>query len=294
MTAHMLHEEMICALQWYADNGVEDILQDEVIDRTKAEEISVSAMLAEAGVAPSAQNPARGAPPPPQSMQQNLSAPPAFLGMSEARSEAVKLAKAANTLEELKKAIAEFEGIAIKKTATNMVFGDGHPNADIMLIGEAPGADEDRAGKPFAGSNGQLLDKILSCIDLARHHEDASKAVYLTNVLNWRPPGNRSPNEAEIAVSLPFLERHIQIVKPKILILCGGVAGKSLLNSDKSISRLRKTWHGYTTVTQEIAEQGNEISAIATYLPSDLLSTPIHKKSVWADMLELQKKIKLM
>src|SRR5262249_53996513 len=121
-------------------------------------------------------------------------APPvasSLLGKSDARSEAIKLAAEASTLEELREAIASFDGLAIRKTATNMVFSDGNPKSPVMLVGEAPGADEDRLGKPFVGVSGQLLDRILKCIDLDRAQEDPDKAIYISNILNWRPPGNR-------------------------------------------------------------------------------------------------------
>ncbi len=282
------HNELMTALEWYVDNGVTDILMDEVIDRT--------ALVEQPPVMPAM--PAQGmgqenTAPLPQGLMPQMppaaSAAPAFLGKSDAREEAVKLAKAASTLEELREAIAEFDGVALKKTATNMVFCDGNREAEIMLIGEAPGADEDRLGKPFVGLSGQLLDRILKCIDIERGSEDPKKSIYISNILNWRPPGNRTPSPAEIEVSLPFIERHIALVQPKILILCGGVAAKSLLASPLSISRLRKNWHDYKPQTEGIGETEG-IQAIATYHPSFLLRTPVQKKAVWADMLMLQEK----
>ena len=160
-----------------------------------------------------------------------------------------------------------------------------------MLVGEAPGADEDRQGKPFVGASGQLLDRILACIGLDRTQEDPLSSVYISNILNWRPPGNRTPNPAEIAVSLPFIERHIQLVKPKILILCGGVSAKALLGRDESISRLRKGWHDYRPQTAQLQNaDAQPIPAIATYHPAYLLRTPAQKRAVWADMLSVQEK----
>lgn len=277
MNCAALQREMITALEWYVDHGVDIAVQDEVFDRTVMPAV------------PSAQQTV-------QSLVQSMaSAPqvaaPAFLGKSDAYEEAVKLAKAANTLEELQKTIQEFDGIALKKTASNMVFADGNPKADIMLIGEAPGADEDRIGKPFMGQSGQLLDRILKSIDLDRNAEDASKAVYLSNVVSWRPPGNRTPAPAEIEVSLPFIERHIQLIEPKMIVLCGGIAAQSLLGNSQSISKLRKAWHDYLPQTQALkTAEGKGIPAIATYHPSYLLRTPQQKKAVWADMLMILKK----
>lgn len=261
------------ALQFYLDHGVDEAMLDEPLDRTALRE-TVKPM-----VAPEREQPTPAKP-----------QPDLLLGKSEARDEAIKLASQCKTLDDLRAAIAEFDGIAIKKTATNMVFCDGNPEADVMLVGEAPGADEDRQGKPFVGVSGQLLDKILKCIDLDRSQEDPSKSIYISNILNWRPPGNRTPSPAEIEVSLPFIERHIQLVQPKILILCGSVSAKALLGSTDSISRLRKRWHEYTPQALDIAAQPTPIASIATYHPAYLLRTPAQKKAVWTDMLSIQAK----
>ena len=263
------------ALQFYIDHGVDGGLLDEPVDRTAPSEAPIA--LAPVKPVSSAPKPA------PESADM-------LLGKSDARIEAVKLAQAAQTLEELRAAIAEFDGIAIKKTATNLVFSDGNAKAPIMIVGEAPGADEDRQGQPFVGVSGQLLDRILGCVGLERTEEDAAKAVYISNILNWRPPGNRTPSPAEIEVSLPFIERHIQLAAPKVLIFCGGVSAKSLLGSGDSISRLRNKWHDYLPQTPEYRDAAQSISAIATYHPAYLLRTPPQKKAVWADMLSLQDK----
>lgn len=274
MSSAALQQEMVQALEWYADHGVNDIWLDEAQDHTKIAEEASSMVKTFYQSKP------------------EEAVPPAFLGKSEAYEEAVKLAAGADTLEDLRQVLADFEGIALKKTATNMVFCDGNPKARVMLVGEAPGADEDRQGKPFVGVSGQLLDKILSCIGLDRNEEDPEKSIYISNILNWRPPGNRTPSPAEIEVSLPFIERHIQLMQPKILILCGGVSAKSLLGRGEGISRLRKTWHEYKPQTKGLEQGGQKnIPAIATYHPSYLLRSPAQKKLVWADMLEISKKL---
>ena len=267
------------ALQFYLDHGVDEALVDAPVDRTKVKEKPAVV----------AKEPAREQTAP---ARQSYATPPqqdVLLGASDARAEAVKLAQAAKTLDELKDAITAFDGIAIKKTATNLVFCDGNPKAEVMLVGEAPGADEDRQGKPFVGVSGQLLDKILACIDLSRSEDDPQKAVYISNILNWRPPGNRTPSPAEIEVSLPFIERHIQLIQPKVLIFCGGGSAKSLLAIGDSISRLRKTWHDYTP--QSLPGEASAIPGIATYHPAYLLRTPAQKKAVWADMLQIKAKL---
>jgi uracil-DNA glycosylase family 4 len=204
----------IAALQWYAAQGVDEALLDRPVDRTalpkmneKVVELTPRATSSEM---PSTRE------------MSSLAIQP----KSELYAQAVALAAAAQNLEQLREAIAQFEGIALKKTATNLVFADGNSNAPIMLVGEAPGADEDRLGKPFVGVSGQLLDKILACIGLDRREEDPAKAVYISNIMNWRPPGNRNPTPGEIELSLPFIERHIQLIKPKLLIMCGGVSAK--------------------------------------------------------------------
>ncbi|MGB4057289.1 MAG: uracil-DNA glycosylase [Alphaproteobacteria bacterium] len=212
------------------------------------------------------------------------------LGKNDARAEAEKIAAQVNTLEELKAAIAAFDGIALKKTATTMVFSDGNPNASIMLVGEAPDADEDRQGTPFVGATGPLLDKILGCIGLSRTDEDSARAVYISNILNWRPPGNRTPSPAEIEVSLPFIEKHIALVRPKLLILCGGIPAQALLQTEQSVSRLRGRWHEYRPSSEFLKLSTGTIPAIVTYHPGSLLRTPAQKRSVWQDMLSLQAK----
>lgn len=276
------------ALQFYADHGVDVAVNDDVVDKTVLKEVPKE-------LPPQNTSAPNRAPNNEQSFaQQAADAPAVMLGRTDAHPKAIELAKAAQTLDELKQAIADFDGISLKRTATNLVFGDGNPNAKIMLIGEAPGTDEDRAGKPFVGVNGALLDKILACIGIDRTEEDLLKSVYLSNIINWRPPGNRTPAPAEIEVSLPFIERHIQLIKPELIIFCGGVAAKALLGSGDSISRLRKTWHDYTPQNAGMADDIKPIPAIVTYAPDYLLRTPVQKKSVWADMLMLNEKRKAL
>ncbi|MGB0718946.1 MAG: uracil-DNA glycosylase [Bdellovibrionales bacterium] len=265
------------ALEFYVDIGVDECLQDEPANRISESQNPRIPEKAEA-------NPVRSEIPRFGDSQ--------ILGKTQAQSQSVQLAQSAQTLEELRTAITDFDGISLKKTATNLVFSDGNPQAHVMIIGEAPGADEDRQGKPFVGVSGQLLDKILRCIDLSRTAGEPEKSVYLTNILNWRPPGNRTPSPAEIAVSLPFIERHIQLIKPKVIILCGGVSAKTMLGSGDSFSKLRKKFHDYTPQTPELQENAAPIPAIATFHPIYLLSTPVQKRAVWQDMLMLQDKLK--
>ncbi|MCB1592882.1 MAG: uracil-DNA glycosylase [Alphaproteobacteria bacterium] len=277
------------ALRWYQEQGVTDALADAPQDATAWLNTPIGAPARSTLPAKNTGSPAPTLTPAVSHENQQ----PAFLGVAEARAEAVRLAAAAQTLEDLKSALENFEGFSIKKTATNLVFADGDPSADIMLVGEAPGADEDRLGRPFVGISGQLLDKILKTIGLDRHAQEHEARIYISNILNWRPPGNRNPAPAEIELALPFIERHIQIAAPKLLLFCGGVSAKALLNAEQGISRLRGRWHPYTPRTSELAGlSSGPIPALAVYHPSYLLRTPAQKKHAWSDMLEIQRKIK--
>lgn len=184
-----------------------------------------------------------------------------------------------STIDELKKAIENFEGCSLKKMALSTVVGDGNPNAKIMFIGEAPGADEDRIGRAFVGKSGQLLDKMLASIGLDRN------SCYICNILPWRPPGNRTPADSEIAVCLPFLRKQIEIVEPDIIFALGGVAVNTLLDNADSISKLRGKWLEYRT------EKGKTVYVMAGYHPAFLLRTPAQKAKAWSDFLRLKKKI---
>lgn len=287
---------LITALQWHIDAGADEAIQDTPNDRTKG-----TAEILQSLKTPPSNPPVNGERLSPNNSpsraggQGGEKMPPAntetggdLLGTAQARVEAAKLARSCNTLEELAAAIAGFDVLAIRKTATNMVFADGNPKAPIMLIGEAPGADEDRQGKPFVGVSGQLLDKMFKAIGLDRTEEDPAKSFYISNVLNWRPPGNRTPSPAEIDISLPFIERHIALAAPKVIILCGGVAAKGLLGSGDSISKLRGRFHDYRPITEGVSDNPSSIPSLATYHPSYLLRTPTQKRLAWADMLMLR------
>lgn len=216
---------------------------------------------------------------------------PMPVGTPEACAEALALAKAADSIEALREAISGFDKIGIRKTATNLVFADGNPSAKIMLVGEAPGGDEDRQGKPFVGVSGQLLDRMMKWIGLDRTSEDPQESLYVAHLVNWRPPGNRTPHQTEIDMSLPFIEKHIALVKPDFLIFCGSVAAKALLARSEGLSKLRGKFYDYTPVTEGLFEtQPATIPALATYDPTYLLHTPAQKSLVWQDLLLLQKK----
>ena len=185
-----------------------------------------------------------------------------------------------SNIEELGLFIKQSNICNLKNHAKHTVIGDGNDQADIMLIGEAPGAEEDKVGKPFVGAAGQLLNKMLSAINL-----DRDKA-YITNVIPWRPPNNRNPSNEEILQCLPFLQKHIELIKPKLIVLLGGVAAKSVLSTPLSISKLRGRWHTYKSLYFD-----EYIQCIVTYHPAFLLRSPNYKKQSWEDLQMLQQKI---
>jgi uracil-DNA glycosylase family 4 len=186
----------------------------------------------------------------------------------------------AKTLDELRAALEAFDGCSLKQTATNLVFGDGNPAARIMFVGEAPGADEDRRGRPFVGVSGQLLDRMLGWIGLDR------ETFFITNMLFWRPPGNRQPTPGEVAACLPFVERMISLVDPALLVMVGGSSAKSLLGRNEGIKRLRGRWFSY-----ENAFMARPIPATAIYHPAYLLRSPAEKRAAWQDLLAIREKL---
>jgi DNA polymerase len=176
--------------------------------------------------------------------------------------------------------VAGFDGCALKHTATNTVFADGNPSAPVMIIGEAPGADEDRIGRPFVGRAGQLLDRMLAAIGLDR------QSVLITNVIYWRPPGNRTPTTAEIASCLPFVLRHVALVSPKVLVLCGGTAAGALLPQGQGITRLRGRWFDLA-----IPGLDTPVPTLPMFHPSFLLRAPERKREAWRDLLALRARL---
>ncbi|TPL82531.1 uracil-DNA glycosylase [Mesorhizobium sp. B2-3-13] len=193
-----------------------------------------------------------------------------------------QLANAAASLDELRQHMAAFEGCNLKATAKNLVFADGNPQAAVMLVGEAPGRDEDIEGLPFVGRSGRLLDRMLAAIGLDRG------SVYIANVIPWRPPGNRTPTPHETEICRPFIERQIELVNPKVLINLGGPSAKTLLNTSEGILRLRGNWRVHTTAS------GIAIPAMPTLHPAYLLRTPAHKKLAWRDFLEVKAKLRAL
>jgi len=198
---------------------------------------------------------------------------------NSAAGDSATLAKTATTLDELAAALESFEGCGLKKTAKSTVFSDGVSSARIMLVGEAPGQDEDRTGKPFVGRSGQLLDAMMATIGLSR-----ASNLYIANVIPWRPPGNRAPSVDELETCKPFILRQIELVAPEIIVLVGGTSAKTLLNTETGITRLRGKWHSL-----EIG--GRDIPALPFFHPAYVLRRPETKIDVWADLCALKQKL---
>lgn len=265
-------------LRWYVEMGADEAIGEEPVDRLRRPEAgraSPSPALPGASHAPAQPGPPSMPPGP------SPAAPGIAPGPRRAASPGAQLlAEAAPDLAALERAVASFEGCALRSTATNTVFADGNPAAKLMLIGEAPGAEEDRLGKPFVGRSGQLLDRMLATIGIDR------TSAYITNVLYWRPPGNRKPSPAEIESCLPFVMRHIALVRPHVVALCGGTAAGALLGLTDGITRLRGRWFDLA-----VAGLDQPVAAIATYHPSYLLRSPERKREAWRDLLAIQEKI---
>ena len=189
---------------------------------------------------------------------------------------------AAKIWSHLKKAVESFDGISLTKTATNTVFSDGQKDAEIMLIGEAPGAEEDAQAIPFCGASGQMLDSMLSHIGLSRKEN-----FYITNTLFWRPPGNRRPTPEELAICLPFVEKHIALIDPKIIILVGSTAVSALIDTKEGITKIRGKYFDYQNEYLK-----NPIKTTPIFHPSYLLRSPGQKKFAWLDCLNIRKYIK--
>ncbi|NNK68174.1 MAG: uracil-DNA glycosylase [Rhodobacteraceae bacterium] len=190
------------------------------------------------------------------------------------------LAKAAQSLDELRDAMAAFQHCELRRGARNLVFADGEPSARVMIVGEAPGRDEDIEGRPFVGQAGQLLDRMFDAIGMDRTSPDPAKSIYITNILPWRPPQNRDPEPAEMAMMMPFVERHIALADPDILVLMGNISCQALLGR-KGITRLRGSW---------TEAQGRPV--LPMFHPAYLLRNPAAKRDAWHDLLTLQKRLR--
>lgn len=246
----------LAALAWLVDLGADEAIADAPIDRFAA--------------APA--EPPRPTPAPSPSSEAQ---PP-----RDAEATARTIAAACADLPALRAAMAAFDGCALKRGARSLVFADGDPAARVMIVGEAPGRDEDTAGLPFVGRSGRLLDAMFAAIGLARGAEDPSNALYIVNVLPWRPPANRDPSADEIAMMVPFLQRHIELAAPDVLALMGSSAVRTLLETSEGVTRLRGRWTTWRGVP-----------ALPMLHPAALLRDPSKKRDAWADLLTLRARL---
>jgi uracil-DNA glycosylase len=284
----MDRESLAALLRWYAEMGVDCALGETPVDRVAQSRANLSAPLPEQTAepppfpehAPFEPEPVRRAVParPPAaapSAPSRAASPAAGLSQDAAEAGARQQAASARTLEELRDRLEAFDGCALKHSATRLVFADGAPDAKIMIVGEGPGADEDRIGRPFVGRAGQLLDKMLAAIGLDRGK------VYIANVVPWRPPGNRTPTPQELALCLPFIRRQIELVAPDFLVLLGASAAQTLLGEKEGIMRLRGHWRDYPCGDKTI-------HALPMLHPAYLLRAPLKKAQAWRDLRKLK------
>jgi DNA polymerase len=268
-------------LEWYVaagvDIGIEAAPVDRLSARAQAEPELDSAFEAALAGKPRAEGTGRlpePAPPAP-SLPKPVAADNRATG-EQALGDAHRLAAEARDLSALETALSTFKGCGLAETASRLCFADGNPKARLMIIGEAPGREEDRQGKPFVGRAGQLLDRMLAAIGLDR------TSVYITNIVFWRPPGNRNPTPMEGAICRPITERQIELIAPDIILLLGGVAAKHVLETAEGIMRLRGKW-------RQIAVAGRKIPVMASLHPAYLLRQPLQKRLAWRDFLAIRK-----
>jgi uracil-DNA glycosylase len=258
--------DQLAALRLQIEWGVDEALGEAPVDR----------MATRAPAPPPSQTSEPAEPAAPAMLQPRPAAAPPLSPL--ARAEA--FAAAADTPEALRAALAGFDGCALAATATNLVFADGNADSGLMLIGDVPGAEEDRAGKPFVGPSGQFLDRMLASIGL-----DRSQCL-VTNLIPWRPPGNRNPTDSEILLCLPFLLRHIALVRPRRIVLLGTIAAHAVTKCNTGIRKLRGKW-----VETSIPGLDHPVPALPMLHPTYLLRTPGAKRDAWADLRLLRRTI---
>ncbi|MBY2965915.1 uracil-DNA glycosylase [Rhizobium leguminosarum] len=281
--------ELAALLHFHADAGVEWLLEEEAIDRFAEFEAMKAARrpAAQAQQRPAAgerpapgQSPARpNAAARPGPAERAASGPQPAIPDGEAVQQARFVAETARSLVELKTAIETFNGCNLKHSARSTIFASGDTESGIMVIGSAPSAEDDREGLPFSGKSGQLFDKMLAAIGLTR------STILLTQVIPWRPPGNRAPSAAEMDICRPFIERQIALAEPKAILLLGNFSARFFFGENDTIHGLRGRW-------KEIAAADCVIPAIASLHPQDLLTAPVNKRLAWNDLLAFQAKLK--
>ncbi|OOY07957.1 uracil-DNA glycosylase [Thioclava sp. DLFJ5-1] len=266
-TPELDYHAALAALEWQLEMGVDTVIGDTPVDCYELPDKSAQAKAKAPEAAPVADREL-----PPVAQMAKIEGPDPVVVAGDA-------AGKADTLEALRAAIDSYDMCDLKLGARNTVFADGKPAARVMIIGEAPGREEDQKGLPFVGRAGQLLDKMFGAIGLSRQSPDAEAALYITNVLPWRPPGNRDPSPAEIAQMLPFLARHVDLADPDLIVLMGNAACAAALGK-RGILRLRGTW----------AEAFGRPTLPMTH-PAYLLRNPAAKREAWADLLQIRARL---
>ena len=265
---------------FYLDAGVDALLGEEPVNRMADDIAAARPSAASAAEEDKTARRVRSGSPLPiagsQAAPQRPASAAAPVSPETAVMAAREAAKNATTLDELRALLADFEGCALRATATQLVFADGNPQSRVMFVGEAPGYDEDIVGRPFVGRSGKLLDRMMAAIGLDR------TSSYIANVVPWRPPGNRTPTPQETAICLPFIRRQIELANPDILVCLGGPAMQTLLGIKDGITRSRGRWFSYDTGRREIR-------ALATFHPAFLLRSPLQKRFAWRDFIALKK-----
>jgi len=261
----MTPRDATAALAWLAEMGADEIIGETPVNRI--------------GTVPA---PKREPVPRQEPVRPAAAAPPPFAGDPQ---DGRALAAQCQSLADIEAALQRFDACPLKKTATQLCYCDGNPAADVMLIGEAPGRDEDVQGKPFVGRSGQLLDKMLAAIGLSRTAEDHSRSVFITNVIFWRPPGNRPVTPQEVEQCLPFMLRAIEILQPRYILGFGSLPAQALLKRTDTLMAMRGKWF-------EVKAAGRSIPMISTFSPRMLLQQRAQKRLAWRDLLTLQERMR--
>lgn len=265
-------DALLAALAWQIELGVDECIAEAPLNRFEE--------VAKAPALKSAPKSAKPSAPAPLPTTREARSTPDEGDFSGGVTEARRVASAAETLDQLRAAMEGFDGCPLKLGARNTVFADGNPAAKVMFIGEAPGRDEDREGKPFVGRSGQLLDRMLGAIGLDRTSDDPARAAYITNVLPWRPVGNREPSTDEAVMLWAFLERHIQLAAPDYLVALGKSPAAALLETPVAITRMRGRWMA--------PRRTGGKPLLLTFHPAYLLRQPMEKSKSWRDLLSLR------
>lgn len=263
-------------LAWYVAMGVSEAHGDEPVNRFTDTDMTANPAISDTNTdsVPLSSNSVKSSPKPVAAQ------PTTSADFSQNLKQAEAIAAQCKTLAELKEALTNFEGCTLKRTATHTVFSAGIESAPLMVISAAPGADEDRTGLAFQGSGGQLLDKMMAAIG---HSRDEN--AYLAHIVPWRPLGNRNPDAQSLDLCRPFMMKHIELAKPKTILLLGNAAARSISSSDEVIARMRGKW-------QTVSIDGHDIAAMPTYHPDYLLKHPRYKKDSWQDLLALNETLK--